>query len=205
MTTWLSCYTKNLESEQTVEDTPQFNHNLSLTTHLSQHADMTDHHVQLSLSEIKRFLILKIHATALSSTVFSHSHRFGLVNIRKNVLHLSECATQLVLQPPDISRLNSSNFLLAGLLSCSITTLQMIQNMWHVWFLTILNAYVPSHLVLPTQHRTKSKTTRLLRLNKLPLFALQILSSRFLPECTVKPPYPLFQLSETTVDSSPKK
>lgn len=121
---------------------------------------MTDHHVQLSLSKIKLFLVLKIQATALSSMAFSHSHRFALVNIRKNVLHLSECATQLILQPPDISRLNYSNFLLAGLPSCSIRTLQMIQNIWHVWFLTILNVYVPSQLVIPPQHRTKSKTRR---------------------------------------------
>lgn len=88
-----------------------------LTTHLSCLAAMTNRHVQISLSKIKLFLILKLHTTASSSTAFSHSHRLTLVNIRKNVVRLSECATQLILQPPDISRLDYSSSLLPGLLT----------------------------------------------------------------------------------------
>lgn len=117
---------------------------LSLITLLSCLGAVTDHHVWLSLfSKIKRFLILKIHTTAKSTMPFSHSHRFAQVHIRKNVVHLSQCATQLILQPAwiYILRLDCCRSLLAGPPPRSRTTLRMIQNKWkRFWFLSILKA-----------------------------------------------------------------
>ncbi|KAL0149537.1 hypothetical protein M9458_055064, partial [Cirrhinus mrigala] len=58
----------------------------------------------------------------------SRSCRFALHNIRKIRPFLTEQATQLLVQALVISRLDYCNALLAGLPSCTIKPLQMIQN-----------------------------------------------------------------------------
>ncbi|KAI2650186.1 hypothetical protein H4Q32_000118 [Labeo rohita] len=58
----------------------------------------------------------------------ARSCRFALHNIRKIRPFLTEQATQLLVQAPVISRLDYCNALLAGLPSCTIKPLQMIQN-----------------------------------------------------------------------------
>ncbi len=56
------------------------------------------------------------------------SCRFALQNIRKIKPFLTQHAAQLIVQAFVISRLDYCNALLAGLLSCTIKPLQMIQN-----------------------------------------------------------------------------
>ncbi len=56
------------------------------------------------------------------------SYRFALQNIRKIKPFLTQHAAQLLVQSFVISRLDYCNALLAGLLSCTIKPLQMIQN-----------------------------------------------------------------------------
>ncbi|KAI2657279.1 hypothetical protein H4Q32_030279 [Labeo rohita] len=58
----------------------------------------------------------------------ARSCRFALYNIRKIRPFLTEQATQLLVQALVISRLDYCNALLAGLPSCTIKPLQMIQN-----------------------------------------------------------------------------
>ncbi|KAL0195032.1 hypothetical protein M9458_008604, partial [Cirrhinus mrigala] len=58
----------------------------------------------------------------------ARSCRFALHNIRKIMSFLTEQATQLLVQALVISRLDYCNALLAGLPSCTIKPLQMIQN-----------------------------------------------------------------------------
>ncbi len=60
--------------------------------------------------------------------ITARSWRFSLHNIRKIRLFLTQHAAQLLVQALAIYRLDYCNALLAGLPSCTIKPLQMIQN-----------------------------------------------------------------------------
>ncbi|KAI2645794.1 Nonribisomal peptide synthase notE [Labeo rohita] len=85
---------------------------------------MKEHHLQLNLAKTE------LHIFPATPTLQHNNYpiKFALHNIRKIRPFLTEQATQLLVQALVISRLDYCNALLAGLPSCAIKPLQMIQN-----------------------------------------------------------------------------
>ncbi|KAI2647987.1 hypothetical protein H4Q32_026596 [Labeo rohita] len=94
---------------------------------------MKEHHLQLNLAKTE-LLIFHLFATPTLQHDFTINYfnnypiKFALHNIRKIRPFLTEQATQLLVQALVIFRLDYCNALLAGLPSCTIKPLQMIQN-----------------------------------------------------------------------------